>query len=202
MNIRSLRPEDCKIVAGLHNKYIPQGTLKLLGDYFTELIYQTLVDSKNGFCLITEDRGRVAGVISGTTDIKKFYSEFLRKYPFRAPAIVMLKSFNLSVLKKIICLTKYPKQFPDLPNAEILSFFVREEYRKTGLTFTLLQNVIEAFQKRGVHQVRLTMHSSLTDNQRLYEMFGAKLHANIKFSENDQLKIFIWDIDNFSIGAH
>lgn len=199
MRIRPLEDNDCKAVTRLHNQYIPQGTLNLLGDAFTALIYKAMVNSNNAFCIVAEEDGAIAGFVAGAVNVKDFYKEFLKKFPFRPYLIAGFKCLNMQTLQKVWRLFKYPNQFASLPEAEFLSLVVTPEYRKKGLMFSLLNKVISGFKEKGIRQIRLSMHSSLLDNQRFYERFGAALSDEVKFSENDRLLLYSWDISQFSL---
>lgn len=195
--LRPLEDKDCALVARMHNSNIPVGTMNTLGDYFTELMFRTLVVSPSGFCLLAEDNGHIVGIIAGTVSMKGFYREFFSWYPFKASWLLARKLFNPVVFIKIFRLSRYPWSFPDLPTAEGISFVVVPEYRKTGLTFLLWQKKADAFKALGVDRVRICIHSSLTKNQWFFGRLGLELRGEVNFTKNAGMKVYVWDLNSF-----
>jgi len=199
VNIRPIELKDCPVVAQMHNQYIPAGTLNILGDQFVELIFRTLVDSPFGFCLIAKEGQKIIGFVAGTANMKGFYRTFFSRYPFKAPFLIFKKLINVAVLMKVLRLAIYPWKFPDLPDAEGLSFVVLPQYRKTGLTFLLLQKKVDAFRAKGADRVRMGIHSSLLDSQRFFEKVGVKFRGEVFLSKEESMKIYIWDLNTFKL---
>jgi hypothetical protein len=83
MIIRKAEKKDLKKIAEMHMKNIYFGFITKLGENFLYLVYESLVDFKEGIIFISVERGDVTGFVSGTLDTRKFYLFFLKRNLFR-----------------------------------------------------------------------------------------------------------------------
>ena len=79
MNIGKSKTGDYIQIAVFHQKYINTGFLSSLGVSFLKLIYKSITSSNQAFCFFAEENGEIIGFVSGTTNTRRFYEEFVKK---------------------------------------------------------------------------------------------------------------------------
>src|SRR3989344_1718664 len=133
MNIELAKKEDALEIAKIHKAEINKGFLSTLNVSFLGNIYAAIIDSKENFCLVAMEDGRVIGFISGVSDLDTFYSNFFKKYFFSSLAILFRKFFSISFIIKAFETLLYPVKEKALPKAELLTMAVRSEFHGKGI---------------------------------------------------------------------
>lgn len=193
--IRSAKKNDCFQVARIHCQEIKWGFLSQLGEKFLYYFYEAMTDSPNAFLIIAKNNNSVIGFISGCTDLKKFYQEFVRKYILKVSLILLKRILNLRVIKKIFEIMKYSKQNKEnLPEAELLSIAVSKEFQGSGVAQKLLEKFFFEMKERGIKQVKVIIGENLPRAVRFYEKSGFKFYSRDSIHKDTPSRIYTFDI--------
>ena len=195
MNIEKAKDIDIEHVASLHREYINTGFLSSIGSTFLKLIYQSMVNSNNAFCIVAIEKRNIIGFVSGANDVGGFYKDFLRMNFIKASTILLPKILNLQFVKKIIETLLYPaRKEQNLPNAELLSIVVDKNYRGKGIAQKLFEKLEEEFKIRNVNRFKVIVGSNLISASRFYEKMGGILYSEIEVHKDKKSQIYIWKI--------
>ncbi len=158
--IRFANKKDCLSVARIHLQEIKSGFLNQLGEKFLVYFYESMIDSPNAFLIVAEDNG-IIGFVSGSTNLNRFYKEFIRKYRLKAFSVLAKKIFSLNTIKKILETKKYSKK-EGLP--ELLSIAVSSKFQGQGIAKKLLEQFIIEMKKRKILSFRVIVGQELEAN--------------------------------------
>lgn len=190
MIIRLAEKKDAKEIAKIHKEEIRKGFLSSLPMAFLEKLYSAVVESD--FIVIVENDGRVVGFMAGTTDIKKLYSVFLKRYFFHSVIILFFKIFSFFALKKILENLLYPKKEQNLPKAELLTVAVKKEFQGKGLAGEILAVFLREMKKREVDVFKVIVGEELKPAIKFYEKSGFKFLKNIALHGNESSRVYIF----------
>ncbi|HDY69138.1 MAG TPA: GNAT family N-acetyltransferase [Candidatus Scalindua sp.] len=199
MDIEKAKVIDIDHVASLHREYINTGFLSSLGSPFLKLIYQSMVNSNNAFCIVAIEKKNIIGFVSGAIDIGGFYKDFLRRNFIKASTILLPKILNFQFAKKIIETLLYPaRKEQNLPEAELLSIVVDKNYRGKGIARKLFEKLEEEFKTRSVNRFKVIVGSKLISARRFYEKMGGILHSEVEVHKGEKsniyIYVYIWEI--------
>lgn len=183
--------DDAKEIVKIHKQEIAGGFLSSLPAKFLEKLYTCVIE--NDFCVVAEDNGKVAGFIAGTSDIKKLYSNFIKKYFFVSVFLLLPRIFDI---KKIFETLFYPKKENNLPQAELLTIAVKKEFQKQGLAGQMLELFVKEAGKRGLKNFKVLVGSSLLSAIKFYEKNGFKLQKEVQVHGKEKSLIYIYDLSN------
>ena len=123
-------------MAELHISGITTGFISSLGIDFVRVLYGAIAESRFGFGLVAEIKGRVVGFVVFTSDINKLYKSVIFKRGLYFTFLLASKMFSISRIKKIFETIFYPSRVnnQNVPDAELLSIVVAPEERGKGLS--------------------------------------------------------------------
>ena len=195
MNILLGNKKDSIQIAKIHKQEINQGFLSQLGIKFLSKLYEAMILSKNSFVVVAKEENNVIGFISGCSNVKNFYKDFLKKYTFWAIIILLPKFLNLTTIKKIFETLKYSKKEEnDLPETELLVIAVKKEFHGQGVAIKMFNFFINELKKRNIKKFRVVVGENLSRAIGFYEKVGFKFHSNITIHQNNLSKIYIYII--------
>jgi len=166
MKISLAKKRDATQIAKIHKQEINQGFLSTLG------------------------------IISGSTNVKKFYKTFFKKYFIPSLIILLPKLFKLSTLKKIFETLKYPskEKKQKLPEAELLTIAVLNEFHGKRIAVELFKKFIDEMKKRKIKKVKVVVGESLPRAIKFYEKVGFQFHSPISVHKNTPSRVYIYSI--------
>lgn len=180
-------------VAQLHVRCLDRGFLATLGQGFLELMYEA-IDAAPGAMLLTAERnGRVAGFITGGTGMRPIYAQMLRS-PFRLARSMLPSLLSVSRIRRILEIVRYSggSALPlDLPDGELLSLAVGEEWRGKGVAEELYQQLVRRFYQSGVAEFRIIVGESLQPAHRFYRRMGAVPVAEIQVHTGEASTVYV-----------
>lgn len=192
MIIRLAGQKDAKEIAKIHKEEIKEGFLSSLPLVFLEKLYSAAIESD--FIIVAEGSGMIVGFMAGTTDIKKLYSVFLKRYFFHSVIILFFKIFNFSALKKIIENLLYPKKEQDLPKAELITVAVKKEFQGNGLAGEMLALFQQEMKNKGVDVFKVIVGEELKPAIKFYEKSGFKFLKNISLHNDEPSRVYIFEL--------
>lgn len=195
MIIRLANKDDCLKIAKIHVQEIKHGFLSELGEKFLYYFYQAIINSSNTFLIVAENNNLVVGFVSGSTDLKKFYKEFFKKYGFKVFLILLRRILNIIIIKKVFETIKYSKK-EDFLKAEFLSIAVLTNFQGLGIARKLLDKFISEMKKRNITKFKVIIGENLTRAIGFYEKNGFKFHSKSFVHKNMPSKIYIYNIEN------
>ena len=176
--IKNLEDDYIEQVAGIHKGELT-GFLPELGIEFLVLFYKTSLELPEMFTFVEEEKGRVAGFVSGGTDAGGLNRRVLLSHPLQF-GIILLKYIitHPEKINKFIRLVKYPGFKGG--NAELLTLAVLENRRLKGIGRGLFNKTADEFEKRGVNKFKISAYAKLPAN-RFYKKMGCKLISSFEF---------------------
>ena len=195
INIRLANKKDCQQVAKIHLQEIKWGFLSRLGEKFLCYFYQALIDSPSGFLIIAQENDSFVGFISGSTDLKKFYKIFSRKYFFKILPLLFRKLFSVNILKKIYETRKYSKEENDLPKAELISIALHSQFQGIGISAQLLDEFFLEMKKRKIRTIKVIVGENLVQANKFYQKNGFKFHSKSFVHKDMPSIIYIYNIN-------
>lgn len=194
MNIELAKKEDALEVARIHKAEINKGFLSTLSDNFIKNLYLAIIDSKDNFCIVAKENGRVIGFLSGVSDLDKFYSNFFKKYFFSSFIILFKKLFSFSFIIKALETLFYPVKEKELPKAELLTMAVRSEFHGKGIASQMFTEFINEMKKRNISSLKVLVGEDLKPAISFYEKVGFKFLKNTSVHGNNISKIYILNL--------
>jgi len=196
MRIRKAEFKDARELAEIHVKFLPESFLCTLGEKFLALLYKAMIGSENGIVIIVEDDERVAGFISGTTDMRKLNAFFRRKNFFKAFFLLFPRMFRPSVCRKIIEDVFYSIRKPaaSLPDAELLSIAVKKDYRGKGVGAKLFAALVCEMREKKINNFKILVGENLKDAQKFYERMGCEAAGKEELHKGEVSKVYIFKV--------
>jgi GNAT superfamily N-acetyltransferase len=182
-------------IAALHKEHIESGFLSMLGVRFLKLLYVSIMESNSAFCLMAVENGEVAGFISGAVKVNALYKEFIRKNFLPAGCIIAGKLFRPSVLRHVVETMLYTKKSNgNLPEAELLSVVIGENYRRKGVGARLFQSLVEEFRARGVSEFKVVVGAQLEPAKCFYKRMGGAPIGEIELHRGEKSEVYSWKL--------
>jgi ribosomal protein S18 acetylase RimI-like enzyme len=177
-----LRPEQAWQVAELHISGIATGFISSLGTGFVRVLYETIAESRFGFGLVAEIKGRVVGFVVFTPDINKLYKSVIFKRGLYFVFLLAGKMFSISRIKKVFETIFYPSRVNDLdvPDAELLSIVVALEERGKGLSCMLIRKGFEQCRQKGIEKIKVLVGADNKPANALYLKCGFQLAGQME----------------------
>jgi len=195
MEIRLALKSDIEDISRLHHEGITSGFLSSLGMKFLSKFYSFMLNSKNAFLVVAENKGKIVGFISGCSDINYFYREFKRNNLISIFLILFPKFFNPVFLRKIFETMKYAsREDESSPKAELVSIVVGEEFRRRGVGRKLLRKFLKKMGKRKIDIVKVVVGADLKEAINFYEKEGFKFYSTINLHNDMNSKIYIYNL--------
>lgn len=178
---------DAREIAKIHKEEIREGFLSSLPLNFLEKLYASVI--KNDFCIVAKENNEIAGFIAGTTDIKKLYTYFSKRYFFFSLLVLFPKILNI---KKIIEDIFYIKTEEIKP--ELLTIAVRGRFRGQGTAKKMFELFIPEMKNRGVKTFKVVVGDDLKPAINFYEKSGFVFLRNISVHHNKPSRIYIYNL--------
>ncbi|MBS4014491.1 MAG: GNAT family N-acetyltransferase [Bacteroidetes bacterium] len=194
MKIRLAISNEVKQIAKIHCQEIKYGFLTQLGEKLLSKLYQSIILSPSSFIVVAEDNNQVIGFISGSTNINKFYKEFIKKYFLKTFFILLPKIFKPSAIKKIIETLCYPQKEKYLTSSELLTIAVKKESQNKDIAKLMLERFILEMEKRQIKQFKVIVGENLLNAINFYEKAGFIFHSFISVHKNKSSKIYIYKL--------
>jgi ribosomal protein S18 acetylase RimI-like enzyme len=193
MRIEKIGLNDVDQISRLHQNYMEKGFLSSLGTKFLGKLYEAMIKSKIAFCIVACDESRIVGFVSGTKNTGHFYKEFIRKYYLSVLMLLLPKVINLKNLQKMFETLFYPvKQEYSLPDAELLSIVVDEDYRGKGIGKDLFKKFLEEINSLSINKFKVVVGEELSTACRFYESVGCVLHSEIEVHRGKKSRVYVW----------
>lgn len=179
--------KDAFKMAKIHKQEINMGFLSSLPLPFLEKIYLSVIE--NDFCVVAKENNDIVGFIAGTSDIKKLYSFFFKKYFFYSLFIFLPKLFDI---KKIIEDIFYIKKEEIKP--ELLTIAVKKDFQGRGIAREMLALFLSEMRKRGVRVFRVVVGEELKSAINFYEKNGFKFLKETEVHKGQKSRIYIYHL--------
>ncbi len=195
MNTEEAKDIHIENVACLHREYIKSGFLSSLGLPFLALMYRSMSDSNNTFCIVAKDKNKIIGFASGAISVGAFYKDFLRRNFIKASLVLLPRVFNIRFVKKIFETLFYPaRKEQNLPKAELLSIVVDEKYRGKGIAQQLFVKLEEEFRNKNIKQFKVVVGSKLIAACKFYEKMGGFFYSEIEVHKGEKSRVYVWEL--------
>jgi ribosomal protein S18 acetylase RimI-like enzyme len=199
MLIRRAEKKDYIQIAQLHKEGIMKGFLSSLGMQFLTRLYWAINNEPGACVLVADEKGTVAGFISGVGDIQGFYKRILLRRWFHLMVPLVGYLVNISIIKKLVETVLYGLKIKKNQNhtsdcaAELLSVAVNSNYRGQGVGKNLVDALEVFLKKEYVKEYRVVTFSLDDCSNRFYSAcnfaFTGRFshHGNIMNTYNKKL---------------
>lgn len=186
--------EELKVIARLHERWIPSGFLSLLGVGFLTRLYASIAGDSQGILIAAKDsNGKIVGFVSGTISLRSIYHRLVRRH-FAFLSFLSLKCIFLpKILKRIRENMKYSAQGVaggKGASAELLSIVVDGSVRGTGIAQGLFKELKDAFRQKGVDRFKILVGSQLVAAQKFYVKAGAVEVEEIELHQGERSFVY------------
>jgi len=189
--------EDIESIASLHAHAITTGFLRQLGHSFLCYLYRIMIESDDTFIIVARENNQVIGFVSGSSNLKKFYTFFLRKSVFQLFPYMLHALLNGAILLKCIETLKYivrKKKSVQLPLAELLTIAIKERYQGRGVAQELLKNFITEMSKRNIKKFKVVVGDNLLHAIHFYEKMGFTFNSTLFIHKKIKSRIYTYVI--------
>ena len=191
-------------VLHLHLELLDGGFMTSLGPGFLRRVFRNVVLSPAGIPLMAQDlgTGQVVGYLMGSVDTASLYRAFLFRHAWSAWPHLIPHLAQPRVWRKLFETMLYPARqtIPDLPEAELLDFGVRESHQGSGLAERLFRRFVDELKKQGIQRFRITSGGKLRRAHGFYEKVGAYSVGEIEIHRGESTHVYCYDIpDDFNL---
>jgi len=196
LKIKSMKPSHLKEIVLIHQQAFPGFFMTLLGSYFLESYYATVLKYGKSICLVYEDSGRnICGFAVGFINPNEFYAMFKSNalvffIPvlcglFRRPYLV------LRILNSVLRLKKIDLEICDVVSCELSSIGVSK--KGLGIGKRLLYRFIDLGFASGAEEICLTTDSE--DNEEVIRFYKAAGFVKSEFETRGSRKMIEFRLD-------
>lgn len=190
--IRKAKISDADEIAQLHIENINKGFLTKLGDKFLVGIYKFIIIGPESFCFVAVIDKKIVGFISATENCQLLYKRFFSKNFYLGFKVIIIKIFDLSVIRKSIDHLFLPKKRQVLPKAEFLTIAVDNKIKRKGLGTQLFERMRREFRKRKTEGFIAIVGQSLKPSNRFMDKMKAIKISEIQVHKGEISNVYFW----------
>jgi ribosomal protein S18 acetylase RimI-like enzyme len=195
MIFRSPNKDESIQIAEIHKEEIKSGFLSTLNLQVLNIFYKSIIDSKEGICIVALDEGgKVSGFISGTTNIKKLYFNFFKNDFLYIVWLIAKEAVKPGVFKKFIELLFYPSKKSKKNKAELLTIAVKNNFQGQGLAGQILERFVAEMKKKNVVSFNVVVGKDLINAIKFYEKSGFLFSEKTLIHSGKESLIYIYNI--------
>lgn len=187
---------DYSAVAKLHITGINQGFLSSLGEDFLALLYQAIDESENSTLIVHRLNGDIVGFVAGAQGLGEIYKIILKHW-WKLFVSLLPSLFSLKKIERILETVFYEKKSAKfefvIPDSELLSIVVKDEYRGQGIAGQLLNELAEYFRSRDIDQFKIIVGESLMPAHQFYLKMGAVSVGEIMLHGDNISIVYVYD---------
>jgi dTDP-4-dehydrorhamnose reductase len=191
-SIRFANDRDIGKIAQIYQQKIKTGFVSSLGLPFLARLYETIIKSKYGTCLVVELDNKVVGFIAGAFNTNKLYWDFSRRNFFKVGPMLALKVLNPKKIKKVFETLFYPKKRKELSGAELFVVELEEDLEEGELRDLLFKNFVSEIKKRNIKSFKTVVHESFKDTIDFYKRMGLKFYEPIEIHKGERSEIYLY----------
>lgn len=189
--IEKAKKNDAKDIARIHRETIKFGFLSTLGDDFLKNLYQFIISSNYSRCYICKNHNKSFGFICVSLNSKKTYSEFLKRNLSLAIVIFIKNVFSINRVSKIFDHLFYNSKKKDLPNAELLSVAVVEEFKRKKIGSELFNHAMNYFKENNIKDFVITTGANNIESNEYFKKNNCRLSRKVSIHRKQNSNIYI-----------
>lgn len=195
MIFRQATIRDLVQISTLHREEIQGGFLSTLPPKLLEIIYLSVIRSKNGVCVVAEEENKeIVGFIAGTGDIKELYFYLITHFFLQISWFVFKESLRKFSINKFIDLIFYPTKEKDHNKAELLTVAVKNQFQGRGVAGEILKFFILKIKEKDVFKFNVVVGKDLAYAIRFYEKNGFQLVKETAIHSGKPSLIYTYNI--------
>ncbi len=177
MKFEPIAYENTREIAAIHISGIRTGFISSLGIGFVTALYQAITESKSSFGFVAEEKGKVLGFVTYSTNLGGLYRYVILNNGWRFVRLLCVRGFSFRTIKMIFETLFYPGRTKRmrLPSAELLSIAVAEEAQGKGVATTLVQKGFAECARRGIEKVKVLVGVDNKPANKFYLKCGFEL---------------------------
>src|SRR5262245_40549070 len=194
--VRPARPAEAGELARLMSEVISWSRLCELGNGFITLLHRHMIGSAHAICYVAERDGDILGYAVWSADTGKFYREFLRRHGLAAAVKLAPKILRPRQIEIIVRgLTYFHEAHPEDPQAEVLSFAVRPQAKKSGVGKAIFNALAREFKSRGIGAVKVgAVEATNEAGNMFYNRVGCELVRTEPFYRRNKVNVYVYRI--------
>jgi ribosomal protein S18 acetylase RimI-like enzyme len=189
---------DCARVVDIHLRSFQGFFLTFLGPSFISLLYCATIKDIGGVALVAEQRNKVCGFVTGTTQPFSFYKRLVKEHLFGF-FWASLQGFlrNPAILPRLLRSFTMPGQpLPTEKCATLMSLAVDPDCQGIGIGKLLVLAFLDEAKKSGCFSVNLTTDAVNNDGiNKFYERLGFSLYRSFLTPEKRLMNEYILKFD-------
>lgn len=194
-SIRLAKEEDVEQISQIYRDKVKTGFVSSLGIPFLNKLYQAIIKSEHGLCIVIEIDNKIAGFVVGAFDINRLYRYFSIKQGLKTGPAILLKALNPRRFRKIFETLFYPRERKGLPKAELIVAEVEEGLEDQELRNLLFNHFVAEMRKKSVKSFKATTSEKFKSTIDFYKKIGFKFHSPIKIHKGESSHIYIYNIE-------
>jgi|AGTN01.3.fsa_nt_gi Acetyltransferase (GNAT) family. len=159
IRIRKMRREDIRHAVRLHGDHIGHSVFSRLGPGFLAAIYEGMLSSRHGICLVCETGPEVTGFMAAATDTRALMRDVMIRRAWRLLFLAMRSPGPYVRLMKQLRTTfsYFGKTRTREPSAELLFVALDRQYRGRGIAAGLMQSALVEIKARSISSVKVSV---------------------------------------------
>jgi ribosomal protein S18 acetylase RimI-like enzyme len=187
--------KDARSIAGIHKQEITHGFLSTLPIVFLQKLYEAIITSSGGVCVVAKEKEEVVGFIAGTADIARLYRYFFLHYWFVSAVLLCNKLFQWRTVQKIWEVLRYPdKKTGQLPQAELLTIALSAKFQGKGVAGHMFELFTNEMKQHNIRQFKVLVGEELPYALRFYEKSGFRFHGTATVHGTEASRIYLYDV--------
>lgn len=195
--IRYAMDQDVPSMVDIHLRSFPSFFLSFLGAGFLRELYGATIVDQEGIAFVAEDRDRIVGFSTGTSEPTGFYLRLLRQRWWRfGLACVRPLIRRPSIAPRLLRAFRRPHENDTKTGrATLMSIAVRPEAQGTGTGKWLVRAFLQEAARRGCRQVDLTTDKdNNNDVNAFYAGLGFRCERSFVTPEGRAMNEYVIDV--------
>ncbi|MEM7129575.1 MAG: GNAT family N-acetyltransferase [Chloroflexota bacterium] len=188
---------DLVQIACIYQREMGQGFLSSLGDEVALAIFETALQSPDGFLIAARDNqsNQICGFVCGAVSTGAFYKAFLLQKWLVSLRYVVPKLLTPARLWRAMETLFYPtrRTATSFPSAELLVIAVQHHYRGRGTAQQLFSMLQKRFADKGIDQFKVAVGATLPRACRFYEKLNPISVNPIEVHQGQPSLIYVYE---------
>jgi ribosomal protein S18 acetylase RimI-like enzyme len=196
--IKEMEEGQISSVVAVHLESFQGFFLSFLGPAFLRELYSSMLEDKDGICLVALDHDKVVGFVAGTTRSSGVYSRLLRQRLIRfcaaaVPAVLKRPSILPRLFRGIT--DPHGEPASDLNRGTLMSIAVLPAEQGKGIGQKLVGAFLEKVSLEGIGQVDLTTDKENNEDANLfYRQLGFRMERTFTTREGRVMNQYLIDL--------
>lgn len=178
--LRNANIRDIKKLAKIHFTELNSDFLPSLGERFLELLYLSLIQSKNTYMCVYQLNGDIHGYVVGSKNFSDVFKKVILNNFIKYTLLIFPQLIKKPVIiKKIIETFFYTKkEGNETPSAELVVISITKKYHRRGIGKKLVKALEKKFVHQGIKKYKVTVNAKNLAANSFYTHLGFEKSHN------------------------